>query len=345
MGGKIPVSSFEELDNTNLILAVGSFNQSPIAAVKIRQAVKAGAQLIAISSEDTLFANLAVRNINPENNTAILKEILAATIKQGLTSKNAAQLPGYADLNTELNATNPGAEAQNIAKQFASAKKAMIIVDGHEVTQDATQLLGNLALITGKIGSPRNGIIVVTPGANHLGLWNLGITACGCKQIEALQQGNLKGMFIFGEDPVGSGSLTAEELKATELLVVTTPFMTATAELADIIFPASTPVEVNGTYITADRKVRQVAGVLNPVAGKNNEEIISGLAGAMQINLDAYKTQAVKDSIATAEQAIDIAQVQVQLLIPECTELFQPAPIQNPALRKFNDKLGREGLK
>ena len=345
MGGKIPVSSFEELDNTNLILAVGSFNQSPIAAVKIRQAVKAGAQLIAISSEDTLFANLAVRNINPENNTAILKEILAATIKQGLTSKNAAQLPGYADLNTELNATNPGAEAQNIAKQFASAKKAMIIVDGHEVTQDATQLLGNLALITGKIGSPRNGIIVVTPGANHLGLWNLGITACGCKQIEALQQGNLKGMFIFGEDPVGAGSLTAEELKQTELLVVTTPFMTATAELADIIFPASTPVEVNGTYITADRKVRQVAGVLNPVAGKNNEEIISGLAGAMQINLDAYKTQAVKDSIATAEQAIDIAQVQVQLLIPECTELFQPAPIQNPVLRKFNDKLGREGLK
>jgi len=345
MGGKIPVSSFEELNSTNLILAVGSFNQSPIAAVKIRQAVKAGAQLIAVSSEDTLFANLAVRNITPENNTAILKEILAATIKQGLTSKNAAQLPGYADLKTELKTTTPGEEALNIAQQYTSAKKAMIIVDGHEVTQDGTQLLGNLALITGKIGSPRNGIIVVTPGANHSGLWNLGITACGCKQIEALRQGNLKGMFIFGEDPVGAGTLTAEELKQAELLVVTTPFMTATAELAEVIFPASTPLEVNGTYIGADRKVRQVAGVLSPACGKNNEQIISGLAEAMQVSLDDYKSQAVKDSIATAEQAIDMAQVSAQLLIPECTELFNPAPIQNPALKKFNDKLCREGLK
>ncbi|MFA7148737.1 MAG: molybdopterin-dependent oxidoreductase, partial [Syntrophomonadaceae bacterium] len=201
------------------------------------------------------------------------------------------------------------------------------------------------ALITGKIGSPRNGIIVVTPGANHLGLWNLGITACGCKQIEALQQGTLKGMFIFGEDPVGAGSLTAEELKATELLVVATPFMTPTAELAEVIFPASTPVEVNGTYIAADRKVREVSSVLNPAGGKNNEEIISDLAGAMSVNLADYKSQGIKDSITVAEQAIYMAQVQVQLLMPECTELFKPAPIQNPALKKFNDKLGREGLK
>ncbi|MDD4563109.1 MAG: molybdopterin-dependent oxidoreductase, partial [Syntrophomonadaceae bacterium] len=180
---------------------------------------------------------------------------------------------------------------------------------------------------------------------NHLGLWNLGITACGCKQIEALQQGTLKGMFIFGEDPVGAGSLSAEELKQTELLVVTTPFMTATAELADVIFPASIPVEVNGTYIGADRKVRQVSSVLNPAGGKNNEEIISDLAGAMSVNLADYKSGAVNDSIAAAEQAIAMAQLTPQLLMPDCTELFQPAPIQNPALRKFNDKLSREGLK
>ena len=345
MGGKIPVSSFEELNSTNLILAVGSFKQSPIAAVKIRQAVKAGAKLIAISPEDTLFANLAVRNINPENNTAILKEILAATINKGLTAKNAEQLPGYADLNTELKTTNAGAEAQNIAGEFASAKRAMIIVDGHEVTQDGTQLLCNLVLITGKIGSPCNGIIVVTPGANHLGLWNLGITACGYQQKEILQEDKLKGLFIFGEDPVGAGSLTAGDLKKAGLLVVSTPYMTATTELADVIFPASTPVEVDGTFIAADRKVRRVSSVLNPAGGMNNEEIIYSLAGAMQVNLDDYISMAVKSSIEITEPDIDMAQVSVGLLIPDSTELFKPAPVQNPALRKFNDKLRREGLK
>lgn len=344
MGGKIPVSSFEELNSTNLILAVGSFNRSPIAAVKIRQAVQAGAKLMAISPEDTLFDNLAEVIINLENNTDILKEILAAAITEGLTVNNADKIYGYDNLKTELKSTNPGAESLNIAQAFAGAKKAIIIVDGHEVTQAGTQLLTNLALITGKIGSPRNGIIVVTPGANHLGLWNLGITACGCKQKEALHQGNLKGMFIFGEDPVGAGSLTAEELKLAELLVVVTPFMTATAELADVIFPGSTPVEVDGTYIAADRKVKRVSSVLNPIGGKNNEEIIYGLARAMQVNLNDYKSQAVKDSIETAKQVIDMKQVSTELLLPDSTELFKPAPIQNPALRKFNDKLSREGL-
>ena len=121
--------------------------------------------------------------------------------------------------------------------------------------------------------------------------------------------------------------------------------MTATAELADVIFPASTPLEVNGTYVAADRKVSHLTGVLNPAGEKNNEEIISTLAGAMQVNLNAYKSQAVKDSITTAEQAIDMAQVQAQLLMPDCTELFKTAPIPNPALKKFNDKLAREGLK
>ena len=65
----------------------------------------------------------------------------------------------------------------------------------------------------------------------------------------------------------------------------------------------------------------------------------------MSVNLGDYKSQAVKDSIAAAEQAIAMAQLTPQLLMPECTELFKPAPIQNPALKKFNNKLGREGLK
>ena len=342
MGGKIPVSSWEELNSTNLILAVGSFNQSPVAAVKIRQAVQAGAKLITISPEDTLFNNLAEVKINPKNNTAILKEILAAAVNQGLTAKNAEQLSGYADLKTELKAANSGAEALNIAKQLASAPKAMIIVDGHEVTQDAVQLLGNLILIIGKIGSPRSGIIVVTPGANHLGLWNLGITDCGCQQKEALQQDELKGLFILGEDPVGAGSLTAEDLQV-ELLVVATPFMTATAELADVIFPASTPVEVDGTYVSTDGKIKKLAKIINPLSGLNNEEIIFNLARTMQVNLAAYRKGMVQ--IAVDHNELNLSQIKLSLPASSSSDYFNPVLEQNPALAKFNQILSREGLK
>ncbi|MDD3899410.1 MAG: molybdopterin-dependent oxidoreductase, partial [Syntrophomonadaceae bacterium] len=155
------------------------------------------------------------------------------------------------------------------------------------------------------------------------------------------QQGNLKGMFIFGEDPVGAGSLTAEELKQAELLVVATPFMTPTAELADVIFPASTPVEVDGTYVSADGKVKKVAKVANPLCKFNNEEIITNLAQAMEVNLGAYQEGAVRTAINCDEAHPG----RVNLTLPTGTELFRTAPVQNPALRKFNDKLSREGLK
>lgn len=324
MGGQIPSTSFEELASTSLILAVGSFNNSPIAAVKIRQAVQAGARLIAISSGDKLYGNLAELIINPGSSRAILKEILAAAVNHRQIADNFNQglITGYDDLKQDLASSQPGEEARRIAELFISAKKAMIMIDGNEVTEAGTQLLADLAIITGKIGSPRNGIIVVTPGANHLGLWKAGITACSYKQKEAWQQGGLKGLFIFGEDPVGTNAITYDELKQLELLVVTSPYMSKTAQLADVVFPGSTPVEVNGLYISADHKIKKLAKVIDPLSSLNNEEIILNLARAMQVNLTTYRQETVQSALHNRKQELDLGQIRLSL--PASSESFKP---------------------
>jgi len=324
MGGQIPAAGFEEMASTSLILAVGSFNNSPIAAVKIRQAVQAGARLIAISSRDTLYGNLAELTVNPGSGTAVLKEILAAAVNHGLIAENSNQelIAGYDDLKQDLASSQPGEEAGRIAELFISAPKAMIMLDGSEVTEAGAQLLADLALIAGKIGSPRNGIIMVTPGANHLGLWEAGITASGYKQKEAWQQGEFKGLFIFGEDPAGTGAITYDELKQLELLVVTSPYMTKTAQLADVVFPGSTPAEVNGAYISADHKIKKLAKVIDPLSGLNNEDIILSLAQAMQVDLNTHMQETVHTAIQNRKQGLDLGRIRLSL--PAGSEFFKP---------------------
>lgn len=337
-GGQLTSASFEELEATDLILVVGSLNKSPIAAIKVRQAVKAGAKLLLISPETGLLDDVAEIKIQALNDSFILQEILAAAINDTMSTA----IDGYAELKNALKSTAAGTQAREITALFSQAPKAMIVVDGNEVGSDGVEILTDLAIVTGKITSPRNGIIVVTPGSNSMGLWHLGITA-GTKQLkEALQSGTLKGLFILGEDPVGAGIITADELKKLELLVVITPFMTPTAELASVVFPGSTPVEINGTYISADRKVKKLAQVINPRSGLDNEEIISGLASVMQVNLKAYQERAVRTAIKNSGQKFDPGQVSLSLF--SGNELFKPAQQANPALIWFNKKISQEGL-
>ncbi|MGI5912433.1 MAG: molybdopterin-dependent oxidoreductase [Syntrophomonadaceae bacterium] len=330
MGGQVPVSSFDELSSTELILLVGSLNRSQVAAVKVREAVKEGARLIVISPEETMVDDIASITIKPQNDNELLLDILAALIKNNMINEDTiAQLvEGYDSFKQILITRAPGEQAQEVAEKFAQAKKAIIIVDGNDVASAGVELLADLAVITGKIGSPRSGIIVVTPGSNHLGLWNLGITASASELKEAIQEGVVKGLFILGEDPVGAGIINAEELKKLEFLITVTPSMTPTAELSDVVLPGSVPVETEGTYVSADKKVRKLTQVVKSYAGLNNQEIINRLAARMNVILGSSQ-----------EPKVSLEFNKAVLSIPEDSMVFQNNPSSNPVLQKFLEKI------
>ena len=82
-GRELPYSGFDELVATDLILMIGSCNESRVAAFKVRRAVGRGARLVLWSPEPTLVDDLAETVIEAGNSTVFLKEVLAAVSQPG----------------------------------------------------------------------------------------------------------------------------------------------------------------------------------------------------------------------------------------------------------------------
>jgi formate dehydrogenase major subunit len=323
-GTSMPQTGFEELKATDLILQVGSFNESQIAAVKVREAVKEGAELVVLGSENELTADLAALEVNPENSSSFLKQLLAAVINMDLACAGE-MVHGFAEVKQGLASVTAGDDAKAVAELYGKAKNAVIIVDDSTVSAEAVTILADLALVTGKCGRPRNGLIVVTPGGNLSGLRKIGIGSENSIQ-DQIATGKLKGLFVFGEDPVGAGLLSAAELEKLELLVVVSPWMTETAGAASVVLPGATPLESCGTYISCDGKERSFSRIQEPLSGFDNLQVILALINALGAN-------------HFVECELD-APAKVQLALPEDGEFFKTAVVVDPALRMFNDKRG-----
>ena len=73
--------------------------------------------------------------------------------------------------------------------------------------------------------------------------------------------GDIKGLFIFGEDPVRTDPNTHHVIKSLESLdffAIDELFMTETAKLADVILPGRSYAEKEGTFSNTERRVQRV---------------------------------------------------------------------------------------
>src|SRR3954447_24788969 len=80
--------------------------------------------------------------------------------------------------------------------------------------------------------------------------------------FEAMDDGGLKALYVIGENPVQSEadrSLTERRLSGLDFMVVQDIFMTATAEIADVVLPAAAAwAETEGTVTNSERRVQRV---------------------------------------------------------------------------------------
>lgn len=82
-----------------------------------------------------------------------------------------------------------------------------------------------------------------------------------------LSPGGVRGMYMMGENPFLSDpniNKVRKALAALDFLVVQDIFITETAEFADVILPASSYMEKDGTYTNTDRRVQLGRTVLDP---------------------------------------------------------------------------------
>ncbi len=192
---------------------------------------------------------------------------------------------------------------RELARTIGKAN-AMIVFWGMGISQhvhgtDNARSVISLCLMTGNVGRPGTGLHPLrgqnnVQGASDAGLipmvfpdyapvddpaardrfqkaWgveldpNPGLTVV--EIAHAAADGKLKGMYIMGENPFISDPNVAHVRDAflgLDFLVVQDIFLTETAEAADVILPASSYFEKNGTYTNTDRRVQLGNSVLEP---------------------------------------------------------------------------------
>lgn len=181
----------------------------------------------------------------------------------------------------------------------------------HRNGTDNVKCIANLALATGNLGRPGTGINPlrgqnnvqgacdmgalpnVYPGYQGVGparekfekFWNVPLAPEPGLTVGEMFRSPLKGMFILGENPVLSdpdSSHVVKFLQNLDFLVVQDIFLTETAELADVVLPAASFAEKEGTFVNTERRVQKVNKAIPAIGeSKADWEIITDLAVRM----------------------------------------------------------------
>lgn len=157
------------------------------------------------------------------------------------------------------------------------------------------EAIGNLLLLSGRMttGSANGGIIVMRQHVNSAGLMEMGVhpgflpgyvkpfeieaidtvanawntdltdvfTPDPVPLTQQLLQGEIKALLVFGEDPLAAAE-NRKYFNGLEFLAVHDLFNTPTTAEADIIIPASSFLEEEGSYLNCDRRMQYVRPAL-----------------------------------------------------------------------------------
>ena len=232
----------------------------------------------------------------------------------------------------------PADDIVRAAHIYAEAPAASIVysmgITQHTTGTDNVMSLANLAMLTGNVGIPGAGVNPLrgqnnVQGACDLGAlpnvypgyqkvddeavrakfqqhWDVelsptpGLTVV--EMMNAAADGVIKAIYIMGENPMLSDpdvNHVAQALEKLDFLVVQDIFLTETAELADVVLPAASFAEKDGTFTNTERRVQRVRKAVEPpAAARGDWDILCDLAGRMGHEMSYDSTSDIQDEIA-----------------------------------------------
>jgi formate dehydrogenase major subunit len=227
-------------------------------------------------------------------------------------------LEGYDPAAVEEITGIPAADLEAAARLYGEADSASLLwglgVTEHKYGSEVVQLLCNLAMMTGKVGKPGSALLPLRGQNNVQGSSDMGALpdtysayrsvedeevadlfegAWGARlsrrrgmtipqMFDAAVAGDLKAMYIFGEDVAQTDPDTAHvaaALESLEFLVCQEIFENETTKFADVVLPASAFLEKEGTFINAERRFQIVEPAIDPPGeARTDFEIIGEVA-------------------------------------------------------------------
>jgi len=233
---------------------------------------------------------------------AALGAICGAVVAKGAYDAEglAAVANGQAFLSHAFGRPGPGvAEA---AALIADPSKRVVLA----VNQDApvgsdhadVRWAADLALLTGRTGGAKGGLLVVKNDANGQGvqdvLYGGGFTSAADleKAKSLLAAGKIKAVVLLGVDPAGIDGLEAA-LGTAHFTAAVDMFRTSATDRADVVVPLCPLQEEDGCVVSFDGRITTFRKAFKPLTGFSNAEFLAeALAQVGGARLDLAGTRA-----------------------------------------------------
>ena len=189
------------------------------------------------------------------------------------------------------------------AKCYAVNKPASILyamgITQHTTGTDNVLATSNLALLTGNVGKLSTGVNPLRGQNNVQGACDMGAlpnvypgyqkvndpdarkkfeSAWGCELpgspglthveiFDAIYEKKIKALYVVGENPIlseANSSHVEDALKKLDFFVVQDIFLSETARLADVVLPAASFAEKDGTFTNTERRVQRIRKAITP---------------------------------------------------------------------------------
>lgn len=334
-GGAGGLGSIAELGRAKAILLVGSdpFEEHPILALQVRKAVRAGGSVVSVHPRRVdLRLRAGVRHLNPlPGETARALRALAKALAgpgaapsgegaeayaQALSSASLEALCREADLDPR--------EVQGAARALRPEGGEVVVLAGPGAQDEAAAEAVNLALLL------RAGLLFASAGPNLQGALDMGLHPCllpggrplgdaaareACQAAwgkavsgtpglpaegvwDALNGGRVRALYLFGCDPAAEhpeGARVRRALEAAEFVVLHASHANASLDYADVVLPAPTLYEEEGSVTSLERRVQRLRRALKPL-GEAREpwRVFAELSRAMEAPMKAHTLDGVR---------------------------------------------------
>lgn len=232
----------------------------------------------------------------------------------------------------------PEEDLYAVARLYATTDKAMLFyvlgITEHVCGTNNVMSTANLAMLTGHLGRPSTGVNPIrgqnnVQGACDMGAlpnvysgyqkvidaaprekfekaWGVNLPAENglmiAQMFEKANEGELKAMYILGENPVLTDPNSNEirsGLEKLEFLVVHELFLTETAEYADVVLPAASFAETDGTFTSTERRIQRVRKAIDPIPGQANWQTIMAMSNALGYPMNYASPEEIWDEMAS----------------------------------------------
>ncbi|WP_339438305.1 NADH-quinone oxidoreductase subunit NuoG [Pseudomonas sp. EA_15y_Pfl1_P104] len=276
----LPVPNMRDIEDHDAIFVLGEDLTQTAAriALSLRQSVKGKAEDMADAMRVQPWLDAAVKNIGQHALNPLFIASIAETKLDDIAEECVHAAPddlariGFAVAHA-LDASAPAVEgldteavelAQRIADALLAAKRPLIIAGTSLGSKALIEAAANIAKAL-KLRDKNGSISLVVPEANSLGLAMLGGESLDAA-LHAVIDGNADAIVVLENDlytRTDSAKVDAA-LDAAKVLIVADHQKTATSERANLVLPAATFAEGDGTLVSQEGRAQRFFQVFDP---------------------------------------------------------------------------------